>query len=83
MRRPGKRGNGPREEKREWAQPKKELQFFYFCLNFKRSQLVLIQRLTSWAPKISNKILACRELNKEQLSILELFKIQDRIWIKK
>jgi hypothetical protein len=32
--------------------------------------------------KNRNKIYICRELNKEQLFILELFQIQNRIWIK-
>jgi hypothetical protein len=39
----------------------------------------LIKRDPTHALKISNKIWIYRELNKEQLSLLELFKIQDRI----
>jgi hypothetical protein len=35
----------------------------------------MIQKMLSHALKIPNKILICRELNKEQLSLLELFKI--------
>jgi hypothetical protein len=43
----------------------------------------MIQNISSHAQKNLNKIRICREWNKEQLSLLELFKIWDRIWIKK
>jgi hypothetical protein len=32
--------------------------------------------------KFQNKIWICRELNKEQCSLLEIFKIRDKSWIK-
>jgi hypothetical protein len=42
----------------------------------------MMQRWPSSAIKYSNKLCACRYWNKEQLSSLEFFKIQDVIWIK-
>jgi hypothetical protein len=41
-----------------------------------------IHKMPSFAPTILNKIWICRELNKEQLSLFKLFKIQNGIWIR-
>jgi hypothetical protein len=39
----------------------------------------MVQNLPFFARKIPNKIEICGELNKEELSLMKLFKIQDRI----
>jgi hypothetical protein len=57
--------------------------FFYLFKCFQTdSNLNQSKRWLSGARKISNKICNCRELNMEQLFLLELFKIQNRIGIK-
>jgi hypothetical protein len=42
----------------------------------------LTNRRSSWIWRILNKIWIYRELDKEQISPLDLSKIRDRIWIK-
>jgi hypothetical protein len=52
---------------------------------FKISKLIQIwnsQKMAFYYSKFSNKISIRRELNKEQLFLLEHFKIQNIIWIK-
>jgi hypothetical protein len=57
--------------------------FFYLFKCFQTdSNLNQSKRWLSGARKISNKICNCRELNMEQLFLLELFKIQNGIGIK-
>jgi hypothetical protein len=38
----------------------------------------MIQNISSLAQKIKNKIWIYRDLNKEELSLMELFKIRDK-----
>jgi hypothetical protein len=41
-----------------------------------------VQNVSSRIRNILNKMYICMELNKEQLSLFEFFKIQNWIWIK-
>jgi hypothetical protein len=49
---------------------------------FKPIQIAMAQNISSGAQKIPTKIWIYRELNNEQLSLLELFKIRDRFKLK-
>jgi hypothetical protein len=65
-----------------WADPVCTVRF---CNWFEFSKLIWIysiQKIPSWDRKIPNEIWTCRELNQEQISSLEFFKIQNGIWIK-
>jgi hypothetical protein len=62
--------------------PKSTVQILIYSNNFKSTCIDSVKRQTSRAWQISNKIWNCREWNKEQLSLLELLKIQYWIWIK-
>jgi hypothetical protein len=42
----------------------------------------MVQNISSRIQKKSNKIFIFRELNNEELFLLEVFKIRNRIWIK-
>jgi hypothetical protein len=55
---------------------------FYLFKYLKMPWIEMVQRKLSRAQKFSNKIWIYRELNKEQLNLLEPFKISNRIWIK-
>jgi hypothetical protein len=56
-----------------------------FLIDSKKFKWIWIDLIKRWPYRIQknlNKILICRKLNKEQHSLLELFKIWNRIWIK-
>jgi hypothetical protein len=53
------------------------VQFFYFSKFLNGFKIAMVQRFPSG--KFSNKIWNYRELNKEQVSSLKLFKIQNEI----
>jgi hypothetical protein len=72
----GRKGSRPREKERKWTQPRMNNANFDLNQNF-QTDLNLIQ-LKAGLPvlqKIQNKIWICKKLNKEQLSLLEIFKI--------
>jgi hypothetical protein len=56
--------------------------FHIYSKKFEKNQIDLIRKGPSRALKISNKIYIWSFWNKEQLSLLEVFKIMDIIWIK-
>jgi hypothetical protein len=62
-----------------WARPTRNSKFFNL---FKRKWLDLIKGWTPQILKIAIKIWIWSFLNKEQLSLLEVFRIWFRIWIK-
>jgi hypothetical protein len=62
--------------------PKWTMTILIYSNKCKSTWIDLSKRWPSLVPKIQNKIWICRELNKEQISLLVLFKIRDRIWIK-
>jgi hypothetical protein len=70
-------------EKENGPGPRSTMPFSYlFKKKIKRLELIWSKEILPLLQS-SNKIWIYRELNKEQLSLLELFKIRDRIWIKK
>ncbi|WP_428739592.1 hypothetical protein, partial [Sulfurimonas sp.] len=54
-------------------------QFYIFPIFSKLLCIDSIQRLPSLAQNFPNKICTCRELNKEQIFLLEFFKIRNGI----
>jgi hypothetical protein len=79
------RGSG-RVDRYGWARvdrPKMNSDIFHLIQIFKLTQICNGSKQSFFAWKIPNKICIWREWNKEQLFLLELFKIWDRIWIKK
>jgi hypothetical protein len=75
-------GGGPAWEERKRAEPKKTVQSSNYSNIFKVTRIDLIKQWSSGLGKISNKICIWSFWNKEQLSLLEHFKPQARIWIK-
>jgi hypothetical protein len=81
---PGRWKGGPVGGRRNGLGPRSIVPFSYLFEFFQNVWIDSIKRDPSSAPKISKiYILIYRELNKEQLSLLQLFKIRDRIWIKR
>jgi hypothetical protein len=67
------------KEKGKWVGPKETVQFSNYLKNLKMARIDSIKRWPSILGQFSNKIYICRELNKEQLSLFELFQIRDII----
>jgi hypothetical protein len=72
----GRMGSGPRRGKRVLGPVQNEQSNFLFIKYiFYQFKFQMLQRMSSHGRKFSNKMWICMELNKEQLSLLELSKI--------
>jgi hypothetical protein len=58
-----------------WAQDE-QCKFLFIQNIFYQFEFQMVQRISSHGRKFSNKLWICTELNKEQLSLLELSEIQ-------